>query len=61
MGLARDLLIQHNLRNAGTIPHIEKNKIAVVTPTVHPSHQNNVLAILLYAKLSAHLRPLQIP
>jgi len=33
----------------------------VVAPPVHPSHQNHVLTILLYAQLSTRMRPLQIP
>ena len=61
MGFARDLFVQHYLGNAGAVAHIQKDQVAVVAPPVHPSHQNNVLAILLYAELSAHLRPLQIP
>jgi hypothetical protein len=61
MGLARDFLVQHHLRNAGAVAHIEKDKVAVVAPPVHPSHQNNVLTILLYTELSALVRALQIP
>ncbi len=33
----------------------------MVATTVNPTHQDDLLAILLHAKLATHLRPLQIP
>ncbi len=59
MGRARDLFIQNDLRDAGAVAHVEEDQVAVVAPPVHPSHQYNILAILLYAQNSTRMRPLQ--
>jgi hypothetical protein len=58
MRLAGHLLVEHDLSDPSSVAHIEKDQVAMVTPTVHPTHQDHRLPILLCAKLTASMRPL---
>jgi len=58
MRVARDLFVEHHLSDAGAVAHVEKDQVAMVTPPVHPAHQDYVLASLFHTEIAAAVRPL---
>jgi hypothetical protein len=59
MRRAADLFVKHYLRNAAPVANVQKDKVAMVAPPVHPAHQNHVLSGLLGPEISTHMRSLQ--
>ena len=60
VALGRQFLVQHHLRNAGAVAHVEKDQVAVVAAAVHPAHQHHVLAGVGGAQCAAHVRSFEI-
>jgi hypothetical protein len=54
-----DLLVDHDLGDAGAIAQIEEDETAVVAAAVDPAHENDILARVFGAKLSTHPGALQ--
>ncbi len=54
-----DLLVDHDLRDAGAVAQIEEDEAAVVAAAVDPAHENDILPRVLGAKLSTHPGALQ--
>ena len=52
--------ITDNLCFTGMVTQIEKDQISEIAPDVHPSRQKNCLPGMLFAKLTAIMRPLPI-
>ncbi len=49
------LLVEDDLGDAGAVAHVEEDEVAVVAAAVDPAHQDDVLAVLFVAKVSAHV------
>src|SRR3989449_10632649 len=50
------LRIEDDLRDPEPIPEVDKKKVAVIAPVLHPSHQMDALADLRAPKLPAGMR-----
>ena len=55
MPVRRQLFIQHHLRNAAAVAHIQKDQVAVVAAPVHPAHHNHLFACVRGAQFAAHV------
>jgi hypothetical protein len=53
------LLIQHDLHGANAVAKVNKEQVAEIAATVHPSHQNHGFAGIAGAQSSAHMTALQ--
>ena len=60
MALGRQLLVEHDLGDAGAVAEIEKDEVAVVAAAVDPAHQNHLLAGVGGAQVAAKMRPFKI-
>ena len=54
------LLADDDLRDAGTIAHVDKDEIAKIAATVYPSHENSFFAGIGGAQRAAHVSTLQV-
>ena len=54
------LLVEHDLRDAGAVAEIEKDKVAVVATPVDPAHENHLLPSVGGAHVAAKMRPFKI-
>ena len=59
VAVGRQLLVQHNLRDAGAVAQIEKDQVAVVAAPVHPAHQDHLLPGVGGAQVAAKMRPFE--
>ena len=53
------VLVEDNLRDAGTVTQVEEDEIAVIAATIDPAHQHNVFAGIAGAKLPAGMGAVQ--
>ena len=60
VAVGNQLLVQHNLADAGAVAQVEKDQVAVVAAAVDPAHQNNLLAGVGGAQFAAEMRPFEI-
>jgi hypothetical protein len=60
VAVGRELLVEHDLGNAGAVAQIEKDQVAVVAAPVDPAHQNHLLAGVGGAQVAAKMRPFEI-
>ena len=54
------LLVQHDLRDAGAVAQVEEDEVAVVAAAVDPAHQHHLLAGVGGAQFAAEMRPFEI-
>jgi hypothetical protein len=59
MAIGHELLIEHHLRDAGAVAHIEKDEVAVIAAAVHPAHQHHRLAGVGGTQFAAEMRPFE--
>jgi hypothetical protein len=50
-----ELLVEHNLRNAGAVAQVEEDEVAVVAAAVDPAHEDNLLAGVGGAQIAAEM------
>ena len=50
------LLVEHDLRDAGAVAHVEKNEVAVVAAAIDPAHEGNGGSGVGGAEVSAEVR-----
>ncbi len=55
MRVAGELLIEHDLGDAGAVAEVEEDEVAVVAAAVDPAHEDDVFAGLFGAEISAHV------
>ena len=53
------LLVEHNLGDAGAVAQIEEDEVAVVAAAVDPAHQDHLLAGVGGAQVAAEMRPFE--
>ena len=61
VALGSELLVEHDLSDAGAVAHVEKDEVAVVAAAVDPAHDNHLLAGVSGAKFSAQMCALESP
>jgi hypothetical protein len=59
MTVRDQILVEHDLRDPGTVTQIQKDQVAVVAAAVHPSHEDDLAARLLRAELPTGMRALK--
>ena len=55
VAVGRELLIEHNLRDAGAVAQVKKDQVAVVAAAVDPAHENNLLSGVGGAQIAAEM------
>jgi len=58
-GRLGQLLVEHDLGDAGAVAEVEKDEVAVIAAAVHPAHQNHLLAGVGGAQFAAKMRPFE--
>ncbi len=60
VAVGRQLLVEHNLGDAGAVAKVEKDEVAVVAAAINPAHQHHLLAGIGGAQVAAQMRPFKI-